>query len=112
MRGVPVRISEDGWAAVSVVQAVCAALSYAAIPADIHAALTLRTLGPEPLDLQYALASQMDGVLADDAVLMHLAGLSARLASLPVPAALDLVSDGTGIWTESLSEAAQARADL
>lgn len=85
VRGVPVRISEDGWAASSVVQAACAALSYAANPANIHPGLALRTLGPEPLDLQYALASQMDGVLADDAILIISQDCPPALPVCPFP---------------------------
>lgn len=113
-RGVPVRIAEDGWSASPVVQAACAALSYAANPADIHAGLVLRTLGPDPQPLQEALALQIDRRLAEDPALMRLAGLSDHLARLPVSSALDLVLEASGIriWTERLPDAAQARADL
>ncbi|MEH6655842.1 UvrD-helicase domain-containing protein [Loktanella salsilacus] len=114
LRGVPVRISEDGWSTSEVVQAARAALSYAANPSDIHAALLLRTLGPDPLTLQDALKQQLDDSLSDDAVLMRLAGLSDRLASLPVAIGLDLVLDAANLrpWAESQAQASQARADL
>ena len=113
-RGVPVRIAEDGWAASPVVQAARAALSYAANPADIHSGLLLRTLGPDPLSLQAAMAAQIDGQLADDPVLMRLATLSDRLARLPVSSALDLVLDAASLrlWAARLPDAAAARADL
>lgn len=113
-RGVPVRIAEDGWAASPVVQAARAALSYAANPADAHAGLLLRTLGPDPLSLQDAMAAQIDGRLADDPVLMGLAALSDRLSRLPVGVALDIVLDAAGLrhWAARQPDAAQARADL
>lgn len=113
-RGVPVRIAEDGWAQSPAVQAACAALAYAANPTDVHAGLLLRTLGPDPLDLQHALAAQIDGRLADDPVLMRLAGLSDGLARLPVSVALDLALDAAAIrpWANRQPDAAQARADL
>ncbi|WP_233092974.1 exodeoxyribonuclease V subunit beta [Paracoccus sp. IB05] len=113
-RGVPVRINEDGWAASTVVVAARAGLAFAANPADIHAGLLLRTLGPEPLPLQDALSAQIDGRLADDPVLMRLAGLSDRLALLPVGASLDLVLDAAGLrlWADRQPDAAQSRADL
>lgn len=113
-RGVPVRISEDGWAASPVVRAACAALTYAANPDDAHAGLLLRTLGPDPLPLQDAMAAQIDGRLADDPVLMALAALSDRLSRLPVGVALDLVLDTAGLrlWAARQPDAAQARADL
>ena len=114
VRGVPVRIAEDGWAANPLVQAARAALSYAANPADAHAGLLLRTLGPDPLSLQDAIAAQIDGRLADDPVLMRLAALSDRLSRLPVGVTLDLVLDATGMrrWAARQPDAAQARADL
>ncbi|MBW4974989.1 UvrD-helicase domain-containing protein [Roseovarius mucosus] len=113
-RGVPVRISEDGWAQSPVVTAARAALAFAANPADIHSGLLLRTLGPDPLPLQAALSSQIEGRLADDPVLMRLVALSARLASLPVAAGLDLVLDAADLrlWADSQPDAAQSRADL
>lgn len=113
-RGVPVRIAEDGWAASPVVQAARAALSYAANPADIHSGLLLRTLGPDSLSLQAAMAAQIDGQLADDPVLMRLAALSDRLARLPVPTALDVVLDAANLrlWAARLPDAAASRADL
>jgi len=113
-RGVPVRIAEDGWAASPVVQAARAALSYAANPTDIHSGLLLRTLGPDPLSLQAAMAAQIDGQLADDPVLMRLAALSDRLMRLPVSTALDMVLDAANlhIWADRQPEAAAARADL
>lgn len=90
------------------------ALAFAANPADIHSGLLLRTLGPDPLPLQEALSSQIDGRLADDPMLMPLVALSARLASLPVGAGLDLVLDAAGLrpWADSQPDAAQSRADL
>lgn len=113
-RGVPVRIAEDGWAASPVVQAARAALSYAANPADIHSGLLLRTLGPDPLSLQAAMAAQIDGLLADDPALMRLAALSDRIAQLPVSAALDLVLNAANLrlWAARQPDAAAARADL
>ncbi|MDO5757616.1 MAG: UvrD-helicase domain-containing protein [Rhodobacterales bacterium] len=113
-RDVPVRIAEDGWTASPVVQAARAALSYAANPADIHSGLLLRTLGPDPLNLQTAIAAQIDGLLADDPVLMRLAALSDRLARLPVSTALDVVLDAASlrIWADRHPDAAAARADL
>ena len=68
-----------------------AALAFAANPADIHAGLLLRTLGPDPLPLQEALSAQMEGRLVDDPVLMRLAALSNLLARLPVGAALSIL---------------------
>ena len=113
-RGVPVRIAEDGWAESPVVQAARAALSFAANPADIHSGLLLRTLGPDPLTLQDALAAQIDERLSDDPVLMRLAALSDRVARLPVSTALDLVLDAADLrlWASRQPDAAQARADL
>ncbi|WP_241560529.1 UvrD-helicase domain-containing protein [Paenirhodobacter populi] len=113
-RGVPVRIAEDGWATSSVIVAARAALAFAANPADIHSGLLLRTLGPDPLPLQEALSAQIDGRLADDPVLMRLAGLSDLLTRLPVSVSLDLVLDTAGLrlWAESQPDAAQSRADL
>ncbi|WP_422001209.1 UvrD-helicase domain-containing protein [Roseovarius mucosus] len=113
-RGVPVRIAEDGWAASTVVQAARAALSYAANPADTNSALVLRTLGPDPLSLQAAMTAQIQGRLADDPVLMRLAGLSDLLARLPISNALDLVINVAGLrlWADRQPDAAQARADL
>ena len=113
-RGVPVRIAEDGWGKSPVVQAARAALSYAANPADAHAGLLLRTLGPDPLPLQDAIAAQIDGRLADDPVLMGLAALSDRLSRLPVGVVLDIVLDAAGLrqWAERQTNATQARADL
>lgn len=113
-RGVPVRIAEDGWAASPVVQAAQAALSYAANPADAHAGLLLRTLGPDPLSLQEAMAAQIDGRLADDPVLMQLSALSDHLSRLPVSVALNIVLDAAGLrqWAARQPDAAQARADL
>lgn len=113
-RGVPVRMSEDGWATSPVVTAARAALAFAANPADIHSGLLLRTLGPDPLLLQAALSAQTDGRLADDPVLIRLAALSDQLASLPVGAALDLVLSVTGLrlWADSQPDAAGCRADL
>jgi len=113
-RGVPVRIAEDGWAASPVVQAARAALSYAANPSDIHSGLLLRTLGPDPLSLQAAMAAQINGQLVDDPVLMRLAALSDRLARQPVSTALDVVLSAASlrIWAARLPDAAAARADL
>ena len=113
-RGIPVRIAEDGWAESPVVQAARAALSYAANPADIHSGLLLRTLGPDPLSLQVAMAAQINGQLADDPVLMRLAALSDRLPRLPVSTVLDIVLDATGLrlWAARQPDAASARADL
>ena len=113
-RGVPVRIAENGWAQSEAVLAAKAALSYAANPADVHAAILLRTTGPTPLPLQEALSLQMDGRLFDDALLMRLAGLSDRILRLPMPDALHLVLDAAGLrdWVDRLPDAAQARADL
>lgn len=113
-RGVPVRISEDGWAQSPVITAARAALAFAANPADIHSGLLLRTLGPDPLPLQEALSSLIAGQLTDDAVLMRLAALSDQLASLSVGASLDLVLDAAGLrlWADSQPDAAQSRADL
>ena len=108
------RIAEDGWGESPVVRAARAALSYAANPADAHAGLLLRTLGPDPLPLQDAIAAQIDGRLSDDPVLMGLAALSDRLSRLPVGVALDLVLDAAGLrhWAARQRDAAQARADL
>ena len=111
-RGVPVRIAEDGWAASPVIRAARAALSYAANPADAHAGLVLRTLGPDPLTLQEAMAAQIDRRLADDPSLMRLAALSDLLARLPVTAALDQVLEATGLRLWAEAQGAQARADL
>jgi ATP-dependent exoDNAse (exonuclease V) beta subunit len=113
-RGVPVRIAEDGWAQSPVVQAARAALAYAANRADIHAGLLLRTLGPDPLPLEQALARQIDGRLEDDPDLMRLAALSDRMARLPIGAALDLVLETAGLrlWADGLPDPDQARADL
>ncbi len=113
-RGVPVRIAEDGWAQSPMVLAARAALSYAANPSDVHSGLLLRTLGPDPMPLQDALAAQIDGRLADDPCLMRLAALSDRLVALPIPSALDLVLAAAGLrqWALGQPDAAQARADL
>jgi len=114
MRGVPVRIAENGWAQSPVVQAARAALAFAANPADIQSGLLLRTLGPGPLPLQDALAARIEGRMADDPILMRLAGLSDRLSRLPVSTALDLVLEAAELrpWASAQLDAAQARADL
>lgn len=114
LRGVPVRIAEDGWAASPVVQAARAALSYAANPADAHSGLLLRTLGPDPLTLQDAMGAQIDRQLSDDPVLMRIASLSDRLPRLPLGLALDLVLEAANLrkWAARQPDAAQARADL
>ena len=113
-RSIPVRIAEEGWSASPVVQAARAALSYAANPSDAHAGLLLRTLGPDPLSLQDAMAAHIDGRLSDDPTLAKLAALSDRLAYLPVGAALDLVIEAAGLrqWAARQTDPAQARADL
>lgn len=113
-RGVPVRISEDGWATCQVVQAACAALAYAANPTDAHAGLLLRAMGPDPLALQTALALQIDGSFADDPMLMRLAGISDQIAVVSAAAGLDIVLNAAGLrtWADRQSDAAQARADL
>jgi ATP-dependent exoDNAse (exonuclease V) beta subunit len=113
-RGVPVRIAEDGWASSPSVQAARAALAYAANPADVHSALLLRTLGPDPLPLQQALSLQIDGQLVNDPMLMRLAALSDALLRLPVSEALNLVLQASGLrdWADGLPDAAQDRADL
>ncbi|MDA9954064.1 UvrD-helicase domain-containing protein [Planktomarina sp.] len=114
LRGVPVRISETGWHSSSIIQASCAALSYAANPTDVHAALFLRTLGPNPLELETALSQQLDDRLSDDPILMRLAALSDSLAQLPAATALTLVLDTVDLrhWAEAQPNAQQARADL
>ncbi len=114
MRGVPVRIAENGWLNSLTVQAAIAALSYAANPQDIHAALLLRTLGPDPISLQDALSVQLDGQLAADDVLSRLRKVADSLLKMPVSAAINLVIDVANIrpWTAGLSDALQARADL
>ena len=113
-RGVPVRISEDGWSQTPVVLAARAALAFAANPADIHSGMLLRTLGPDPITLQEALSLQIDGKLTNDPVLIRLADLSELMARITASAALDLVLDATGLrrWAETQSDAAQCRADL
>lgn len=113
-RGVPVRISEDGWATSNVIQAARAALFYAANPADAHAGLLLRTIGPDPLPLQTALTRQIEGTLADDSILMRLAGISDQVARLSVAAGLDLVLNAAGLrtWADRQADAPQPRADL
>jgi ATP-dependent exoDNAse (exonuclease V) beta subunit len=97
-----------------VVRAARAALSYAANPADTNSALILRVLGPDPLSLQIAINAQIDGELADDAVLTRLSELSDSLARLPISQALDLVINAAGLryWADRQTDAAQARADL
>ncbi|NHO34299.1 UvrD-helicase domain-containing protein [Acetobacter fallax] len=113
-RDVPVRIAENGWSASPAIQTARAALLYAANPEDIHAALLLRTLGPDPIPLETALTQQIDGLFVNDAVLKRLAALADQLRVLPVSAALDLVLESAGIrrWAQGLSGASQARADL
>lgn len=113
-RGVPVHISEDGWAQSPVVTAARAALAFAANPADIHSGLLLRTLGPDPLPLQAALSAQIKGRLADDPLLIGLGALSTQLASLPVGVGLDLVLSAADLrlWADRQRDAAQSRADL
>ncbi|KAB2764339.1 AAA family ATPase [Brucella anthropi] len=114
MRGVPVRIAENGWLNSSTIRAAIAALSYAANPQDIHAALLLRTLGPDPISLQDALSAQLDGQLARDGVLERLREISDSLLRLPASAAVNLVVDTANIrpWAASQRDALQARADL
>jgi ATP-dependent exoDNAse (exonuclease V) beta subunit len=113
-RGVPVRISEDGWSTSPAVVAARSALAFAANPTDIHSGLLLRTLGPDPLSLQAALTAQSEGRLCDDLVLTRLAALSDEMASLPIGVALDLVLSVTDIrlWADSQPDAAGSRADL
>lgn len=114
LRGVPVRISEDGWCSSAVIQTARAALSYAANPSDVHAALLLRTLGPEPLSLQDALSLHLEDRLFDDAMLTSLAAVSSQIAEMPTASALGLVIDATQLdtWALQQSDGAQARADL
>lgn len=114
LRNVPVRIMEDGWITGEVIRVACAALSFAANPHDIHAALIFRTMGPQPLSLEEALCQQIDGSLLADPLLKKLAELSDRLLLLPVSAALGLVSEAAGLedWLAGTEDSAQARADL
>ncbi|SEP82043.1 ATP-dependent exoDNAse (exonuclease V) beta subunit (contains helicase and exonuclease domains) [Devosia sp. YR412] len=113
-RGVPVRIAEDGWAGSLIIQVARAALSFAANPSDTHAALVLRTLGPDPLDLQKAVSDLADGTLREDPVLVRLAELSDRLVGVPVSVALELVLEASAVyrWAASLVDGSQSRADL
>ncbi|MBD8651063.1 UvrD-helicase domain-containing protein [Rhizobium sp. CFBP 13726] len=113
-RGIPVRISENGWAGSAVIVAARAALAFAANPGDVHSGMVLRTLGPDPLSLQATLSAQTEGRLTDDPVLRRLAALSDQVASLPVTTALDLVLSVAGLrlWAESQPDAAGSRADL
>ena len=113
-RGVPVRISETGWLDSPVITAARAAFAFAANPADTHAGLILRTLGPEPIPLQEGLSLQIAGRLMDDPILARLAELSIEMSDLTVGAALDHVLDITGlrIWADQHPDATQSRADL
>lgn len=111
-RGVPVRISEEGWSASPVVEAARAALSYAANPDDLHAGLVFRVLGPDALDLEVALSRQIDGLLAEDPALMRLAALADRIGTIPVADALALVVDAAGLRAWFPDYPAQSRADL
>lgn len=113
-RGVPVRIVEDGWLDCPVVLAALAALAFLANPTDIHAALILRTLGPEPLDLEQALSMQIEDSLLDDPLLLRLAGLADAAEGLPVSVAVQQAIAATGLlaWADRHENCAQARADL
>ncbi|WP_273501095.1 UvrD-helicase domain-containing protein [Paracoccus sphaerophysae] len=113
-RGIPVRISEDGWSGAPVVQVACAALAYAANPDDLHSALMLRTLGPNPLSLEEALRRAIADRMQGDPVLAALAALADELPRLPVSLALGRVLDACGLraWALGQNDPAQARADL
>ena len=113
-RGVPVQIAEDGWAESLAVQAAKAALAYAANPMDVHSAILLRTIGPDPISLQDALTLQIEGRLFEDSLLRRLSGLSDQILRLPMPDALDQVVAAAGLrdWVDSLPDGAQALADL
>lgn len=114
LRGVPVRISENGWAGSPVIRAARAALAFAANPADVHSALILCTLGPEAMPLQDALNLQIEGRLLDEPRLAQLAAHSASLLRLPVSAVLDAVLAASGLrdWADSMADGGQGRADL
>jgi ATP-dependent helicase/nuclease subunit A len=114
LRGIPVRINENGWATSAVIQAARAALSYSANPSDIHSGLLLRALGPDPEGLEDLLAQQMDGQFAADTILVKLRALSAQLSRLPVAASVGLVIEAAGlrVWADQMTDAPQARADL
>lgn len=113
-RGVPVQIAEDGWAESLAVQATMAALAYAANPTDVHSAILLRTIGPDPISLQDALTLQIEGRLFEDPLLKRLSGLSDQILRLSMPEALDQVIVAACLrdWVDSLPDGAQARADL
>ena len=113
-RGVPVRITESGWMQRPVIQVLRAALNYAANPADIHSGILLRTAGPNPVNIQDALAAQINGTSGDDSVLTKLAELSAQCAYLPITTAINVILDATGLrdWIYGLPDAKAAHADL
>ncbi len=113
-RGVAVRISENGWADSALVQAARAALMYAANPMDMHAALTLRLLGPDPLPPEIGFHLQMQGTLAEDDTLSQLAALSDAIMVMPARQALQHICDAAGLWdwADRQDNGAQARADL
>lgn len=114
LRGVPVRILEDGWSEGQVIRAACAALSYVANPHDVHSALILRTMGPHPMPLEEALQRQIDGSLLEDTLLQDLAALSEPLSLLPVSDALAEVVKAAGLerWVSGMEDVEQAEADL
>ena len=114
LRGVPVRILEEGWTSSQVVRAACAALSFVANPRDVHSALILRTMGPHAIPLEEALQRQIDGSLLGDTLLQGLSAKSDSLTRLPVSDALGEVVKATGFehWVSGMHDPEQAEADL
>ena len=114
VRGLPVRIQQEGWLTAPAMRAARAALAFAADPDDRHAALTLLTLGPPRMVLEDALRNAADGVIDTHAALDPLRALGTDIEARPVADTIAAVLRVTGLrdWAAGLAAPAQALADL
>ena len=66
VRGLPMRIQQEGWLTAPAMRAARAVLAFAADPDDRHAALTWLTLGPPRMVLEDALRNAVPVSRAQD----------------------------------------------
>ncbi len=113
-RGLRVRIQSDGWLSAPVIQAARAGLAFVADPDDTYAAITWLTLGPPRIAIKEALRLALDGTIRTEDEFEALHKLTPAAHSRPV---VDILSDliaetGLKAWAASLTDPAQALADL